>query len=275
MPANDPAYVLGHTSEEHARLERQGALFEQPTEEILKRAGLREGMRVLDLGSGVGDVSLIAARLVGPTGSVLGVDTSEEALEHAARRAAAAGYGWVRFSNADVNDLNSDAKYDAIIGRFILLHLADPAGMLRKVSTHLADDGVIVFAEMDISSAAAVPELELFSQCMHWMVDLYRRVGVEPDMGSKLYATFRAAGFTPEMTGSCRVEAGPDMTVPEYLADGIRSMAPSLEQMGIAPSEDLKLETLGDRLRTASLAGDHCFIFPRFIGAWARRPASA
>lgn len=269
MPANDPAYILGHTNEEHARLERQGALFADATEEILKRAGLREGMRVLDLGAGVGDVSLIAARLVGPSGTVLGVDKSEDAIEHARQRAATAGYGWVSFTNADINDLDSDDKYDAVIGRFILLHLPDPAAMLRKVGAHLVDGGVIAFAEMDIGSAAAVPELDLFSQCMNWIVGLYRRVGVEPDMGSKLYATFRAAGFTPQMTGSCRVEAGPKMSVPEYLSDSIRSIASSLEQLGIAQSAELEVETLGERLRAESLAGDHCFIFPRFIGAWA------
>ncbi len=273
MPSNSPAYILGHTNEEHARLERQGALFAEATEDILRRAGLREGMRVLDLGSGVGDVSLIAGRLVGPSGSVLGVDKSEDAIEHAGRRAAAAGCDWVSFATADINDIDSDERYDAIVGRFILLHLPDPAGMLRKVGAHLAGGGVIAFAEMDISSAAAVPDLELFTQCMNWIVGLYRRVGVEPDMGSMLYATFRAAGFTPQMTGSCRVEAGPKMSVPEYLSDSIRSIASSLEQLGVAQSAELEVETLGERLRAESLAGDHCFIFPRFIGAWARSGA--
>ncbi len=275
MTSNNPTYVLGHTSEEHARLERQGAIFAETTEDILRRAGLKPGMRVLDLGSGVGDVSMIAARLVGPTGSVLGVDKSEDAIEHARARAAAAGCEWLKFTNADISALASDQLFDAVIGRFILLHLAEPTEMVRKAGTLLANDGVIVFLEMDIASAIAIPDLDLFSRCLSWIVGLYRRVGVEPEMGSKLYSTFRAAGFTPEMTGWCRVEAGPNMSVPEYLSDSIRSIAPSLEQLGIAKSAELEVETLGERLRSESLAGDHCFIFPRFIGAWARNaPAS-
>jgi ubiquinone/menaquinone biosynthesis C-methylase UbiE len=228
-------------------------------------------MRVLDLGSGVGDVSLIAARLVGPTGSVLGVDKSEDAVAHARARADTAGCDWLSFESTDINDLDVDGAFDAVIGRFILLHLADPADMVRKARSFLADDGVVAFIEMDISSATAVPELELFGRCLSWIVGLYRRVGVEPDMGSQLYRTFRAAGLTPEMTGSCRVEAGPEMSVPEYLSDSIRSIASSLEQLGIAESAELEVETLGERLRKESLAGDHCFIFPRLIGAWARR----
>lgn len=60
-------YALGHADAEIQRLLLQGRLYNDHTEHALRRAGLRPGMRVLDVGSGPGDVAFIAAQLVGPT----------------------------------------------------------------------------------------------------------------------------------------------------------------------------------------------------------------
>ena len=58
-------YPLGYSETEFKRLERQGAFLRDLTEDVLRRAGLAAGMHVLDVGCGVGDVSLLAATLVG------------------------------------------------------------------------------------------------------------------------------------------------------------------------------------------------------------------
>ena len=117
------AYVLGHSELELQRLERQGDIFAEETEATLRFAGLKPGDRVLDVGCGVGDVSLIAARIVGPTGVVLGIDRAEGALDYARRRAEAIGYDWVSFETDDLNDLDARETYDALTGRFILMYL--------------------------------------------------------------------------------------------------------------------------------------------------------
>src|SRR5438270_11717355 len=94
--ANGSSYVLGHADAEVQRLLLQGRLYNDYTEHALRLAGLRPGMRVLDIGSGPGDVSLIAARLVGPTGSVLGVDAAPAMVELARTRAAEPGVSTAR-----------------------------------------------------------------------------------------------------------------------------------------------------------------------------------
>ena len=76
--ASGSTYVLGHADMEVQRLLLQGRLYDDYTEHALRLAGLRPGMRGLDIGSGPGDVSFVAARLVGPSGSVLGVDAAPE-----------------------------------------------------------------------------------------------------------------------------------------------------------------------------------------------------
>ena len=84
-------YVLGHSDPELNRLAMQSAFWGELTEEVFRRAGIGVGMHVLDIGSGAGDVAFLAARLVGPTGSVLSIDRSEDAIKghlHGRRRMA-------------------------------------------------------------------------------------------------------------------------------------------------------------------------------------------
>ena len=69
-------YPLGYSETEFKRLERQGAFLRDLTEDVLRSAGLALGMHVLDVGCGVGDVSLLAATLVGPTGAVPSVNVA-------------------------------------------------------------------------------------------------------------------------------------------------------------------------------------------------------
>ena len=71
-------YARGYSEGEFKRLESQGRFFHDVTADVLRRAGIVSGMRVLDIGCGVGDVSLLAAEFVGPSGTVLGIDRSAE-----------------------------------------------------------------------------------------------------------------------------------------------------------------------------------------------------
>ena len=79
MSSDAPAqsYALGYNERELNRLLLQSRILGPMTTRMLSAAGLKPGMRVLDAGCGPGDVSLIAAKLVGPTGSVVGLDRDE------------------------------------------------------------------------------------------------------------------------------------------------------------------------------------------------------
>jgi ubiquinone/menaquinone biosynthesis C-methylase UbiE len=91
-------YVMGHTDRERRRLAMQAAVLNPLTESFLRRAGVSAGMRVLDLGCGIGEVSLIAARLVGPHGQVHGIDLDPAALDIARARVCSAGHNHVTFT---------------------------------------------------------------------------------------------------------------------------------------------------------------------------------
>ncbi len=85
-PSTD-MYVLGQAPEAIRRLLKQGQLLNPFTRKVLEEAGITTGMNVLDLGCGPGDVSLLAAELVGETGRVLGIDTNPAVLQIAQARA--------------------------------------------------------------------------------------------------------------------------------------------------------------------------------------------
>ncbi len=85
MTASNPTsdYALGSTDAEHLRLIRQAKWLAVHTERLFREAGIGPGQRVLDLGSGVGDVALIAARLVGPAGAVVGIERDPRSIARA------------------------------------------------------------------------------------------------------------------------------------------------------------------------------------------------
>ena len=97
MSDSSSDYQLGSADDELARLELQGRALAQATFMIFDAAGIRPGMRVLDLGCGVGDVAFVAADLVGPDGYVVGVDRSPEAL--ARPESAPGNVAWRRWSS--------------------------------------------------------------------------------------------------------------------------------------------------------------------------------
>lgn len=268
--SNSNQYILGHAEDELTRLEKQAELFAEGTETILAAAGISTGMRVLDVGCGAGDVAMLAGRLVGPTGSVLAIDRSDDALAVAGRRAAAKGLSHVEFAKRDIADLAGGEKFDAVTGRFLLLHFKDPTPILRGVASLVKPGGTVVFAEMDIGSTSATPPFPLLEKCVGWIVSLYARSGLEPDMGSKLYGAFRAAGLAASLKATCRIETGLDGGGLAYLVGTLQTMKPALIALGVATPEELDIPSLTQRLAADMTAGGHCVIYPRLIGAWAR-----
>ena len=171
-PGRDAGYLLGHSALEHRRLLIQASYVRPWTARFLRRAGLSQGMSVLDIGSGLGDVSFIAAEIVGPGGRVVGVERDPVAVEAARRRAEAGGYAdTVRFENSDLADFSAAKQFDALAGRFILQYLPDPAAALNRLACFLRPGGIVVMHDMDVSN----PDVS-FPPCQTWN-DCYAVLG--------------------------------------------------------------------------------------------------
>jgi 2-polyprenyl-3-methyl-5-hydroxy-6-metoxy-1,4-benzoquinol methylase len=262
-------YALGYSEHEARRLQEQAAMLEEFTADTLRRAGLRPGMRVLDMGSGLGDVSLVASRIVGQDGAVLGIDRDSTSVETATRRAASAAVANVSFVQADLATFEMEQTFDAIIGRFVLLYLRDPAAILRRLSRGLRPGGVVAFQELDMSQISQTPASELFLQTRRWVLDAFVAGGAEVDMGTKLYSTFLRAGLpAPYMFATSLVMAGPYTQGYMQLVQVLRSLLPVVERSGIAKLEEIGIETLARRLIDDATANERVGFASRLIGAW-------
>jgi ubiquinone/menaquinone biosynthesis C-methylase UbiE len=165
------------------------------TAALLGRAGLAPGMRCVDLGCGGGQVTLEIARLVGPHGSVVGVDMDEIKLDLARQAAAAAGLANVEFRQLNVQDWDEPASYAAVYCRFLLQHLSDPVGLLGRMWAAVRPRGVLIVEDADFDGWCCDPPNEGFDFFLHAYCEVLRRRGGDPAFGRKLYGGFLAAGI--------------------------------------------------------------------------------
>lgn len=267
-------YVLGHSSHELNRLIHHSRFWGDLTEHVLRLAGLKPGMRVLDVGCGAGDVSFLAASLVGPEGVVIGVDRSPEATALASQRARAAGLTNVHFITQDLSTFTTDKPVDALIGRLVLMYFADPAVILRRLTRFLKPGGLVVFHEIDTSNSKSEPVCELLNSAVKRIEQTFTRAGADIEMGAKLARVFQEAGLPrPQMIQGARVENGPDSEGYNVVAQLTRTLLPVMENTGVATAAEVEIDTLADRLREEVVALNATWVSPALIGAWTRKGA--
>jgi 2-polyprenyl-3-methyl-5-hydroxy-6-metoxy-1,4-benzoquinol methylase len=201
--ASDPVYWLNRDDAEARRLIVQGRLYYPSTRWILLRGGIRPGMKVLDVGSGSGDVAMAAREIVGRRGSVVGVDRNAEILSVARVRMHEAGYRNVTFVPGDIRPLVLGTDFDAVVGRFVLKYVGDPVSALTAAVGHVKPGGIAVFQEMSftLDSLTTDPYVPLWGQVWSWICAAAVRAKIEPAMGHRMREVFRAAGLTGDRRG--------------------------------------------------------------------------
>jgi SAM-dependent methyltransferase len=261
------AYALGSDDAEHERLIRQAAWLIAHTERFFRAAGICSGQRVLDLGSGVGDVSLIAGRMVGADGEVIGAERDPRAVARATARAAEFGLRHVHFAQADIADLPIERPFDAVVGRYILMFLRDPAEVLRSVSKVVRPGGIIAFQEPCWKSfLQACERLPLWRAAATLMVETFHRSGANTRMGADRSTTFAAAGL-PEPAVHIDTLVGAERWMP----DVIQTLAPQMRALNLTLGSLGNLSTLYERLLEEAESRNVPPPLPAIIGAWARK----
>ena len=276
QPPQPSGYALGHAEDELDRIINVARFFGDLTEHVLHLAGLAPGMRVLDVGCGPGDVVFLAARFVGPEGTVIGVDTSPEAIEQAQQRTAAIGLTNVHFLTQDLSDseLVLDEAVDALIGRLVLQYFADPALVLRRLATLVKPGGLVAFQESDMKDGGySEPVCPVYETALQRVMQTFTRIGADPRTGSRLAQIFEEADLpAPQMISHARVEHGSDSSIYNLVAQTTRVMLPLMQRTGVATAEEVGVETLAERIREEAVALNATLVTPPFIGAWARTP---
>ncbi len=269
-----PAYLMGRSEAETRRLMAQHQLYARFTRRLLEDAGIAEGMKVLDVGSGAGDVALLAAELVGPTGSVIGVDQDPGVLDTARARAEASGLSNISFHAGDLREGVTGDDFDAVVGRLVLLYVPDPAGTLRVLIERLKPGGIVAFGEFNFlpESMVTYPPTPSGESLWTWMQAVVRGIGLDPATGYHLRNTFLDAGLPePEMNVCAPVGGGPDFPGYDYGAESLRSMLPLILKLGITTEEEVEIDTMAQRLRSDVMASGGVIKTPELVGAWTRK----
>jgi ubiquinone/menaquinone biosynthesis C-methylase UbiE len=272
MAATTFDYALGYTDSEHDRLIRQAARIAPYTERLFRESGIGAGQRVLDLGSGVGDVSMLLARIVGPSGEVVGIERDASSIARAKARVAEAGFPNVNFTQADVHQIDSDKLFDACVGRFILMFLPDPAFVLRSLTRLVRPGGVLAFQEPTwIPLLAFGARSLLWSKLLSSIHETFLRSGVNPEMGPALYRIFQEIGFPPPAM-HMEMPLGSDAKFVDLICDLLASVRPLAHQHNVSLDGLGNLDTLSDRIYAELAAANTVVSFAPLVGAWARKP---
>ena len=274
----DATYAMGWTAAETRRLIAQARHYDRSSRRLFEDAGLTRGMKVLDVGSGAGDVALLAADLVGPAGSVVGVDQNPAVLETARARARAAGLANVAFLAGDFRTLALPNDFDAVVGRLVLLYVADPAAALRVAASHVRAGGIVAFQECDFSipyAYGAAGFLPPFAkQLWEWVYAVFTASGAHTAMGTQLHGAFEQAGLgAPELSLHAPLGGAPDWAGFAYAQDSFRSLLPLLEEYRVATAAEVDVDTLAARWRAEAARTRVAAILTPLVAAWARVPA--
>jgi SAM-dependent methyltransferase len=262
------AYALATGEAAADRLRILQNVYGPGTRRVLLEAGLRRGMRVADVGCGVGKVTAQLVELVGPEGHVVGIDASGDQLAQA--RAHLNGEPNVSFVQASaINTGLPLESFDLVYSRFLLIHLADPERALREMRALLRPCAILVCEDGDLTTSGSTPPSALGA-----FADLWGRLGpgrgVDYALGRRLFHLVAAAGFPePEVTFNQPVLArGENKRLLELT---VAEAGPAFIAAGLITAEELE-GTLAEMRRLAA-DGSVLAVMPRMTQVWARKPA--
>lgn len=265
-------YVLGHSDFELRRLARQAELLEPSTREYFHAAGMAPGMRVLDVGSGTGEVAFLAAEFVDPSGEVLGTDIAPVAIALHAMPLKCVGKLMSHFARAIqpkwysiVRSISSSVAVCFTIKPIQLLCFAglpNTCGLVaRCFSLNRIGASCVRSRQRRPMIVAAAGSL---TYSIGWALVLPIRV--------RECQAFLAAGLPAPMM-RLRMIIGDAVSASEWLravADIAIVMLPAMEQHGIATSTDIDCDTIAERLVHEVASSGSIVIGRAEVGTWSR-----
>ena len=272
------AYVLDRSEREFDRLDLQGMLYRDVTYRALTSAGICAGMRVLDVGCGSGDVTRLTAELVGPSGSVLGVDMDAESIRSARVRAAQLNVSNVEFQVGEAASAVQPGSFDALVARFFLMHQSVPAKTLADIAKAVRPGGVVMMLESHMAGLLdgqhSFPKSQLYDEIVRWKCRVVAAAGADIESGLALYRTFQAAKLpSPALRMDAPVEGGPDSYIYRYMAESVRSMLPTALANNIGGFSAERVDGLESKLRDHVLANDGVLVCWPVVSAGCRLKA--
>jgi SAM-dependent methyltransferase len=254
-------YIIRGGLSGRERLRLLSGVLRPSTRALLDRVGVPDGARCLDVGCGGGDVSLeLAAR----GGRVMGVDVDEEKLAIAREEAAVTGRD-VTYRRVDVTSEDVGSDWDLCYSRFLLTHLTDPVGALRRLHRALRPGGALVVEDIDYGGCVSYPESAAFRRYCEIYVATAQLRGCDPNIGPRLPALLDGAGF--HGIGSTAVQPlAIEGAVKLACALTLDNIADAAVAEGVA--ERGEIEQVATDLHRQAADRVTLFSFPRIVQVW-------
>lgn len=266
------SYVLGHDSDELNRLTRQHLMIKPFTNKLIHDSGLLDSRRVLEVGCGFGDVTLMLHDLLDQASSITAVDREQKAVVAASTRLKEMGVSNVNFLHAEPSCIEFEEQFDAVFGRYVLLFQPDAGAWLRRLARHVRPGGLMVFHEPDLQSLRSFPVVPSYEKCSHWVVQTFDGAGTPVVMVDKMHKAFIDAGLDePQMR--LQTFMGGVKTSESWinaLCELANSMSDSIEKYGYATADDLEMPRLYERIIQEMKERQSVVIGRTEVGAWCR-----
>jgi ubiquinone/menaquinone biosynthesis C-methylase UbiE len=261
-----PHYALGATAEELGRLIQLASHEEAFVADACGRAGIGDGARVVDAGCGPLGALAALSRIVGPAGTVIGVDANAAALEKAR-----ALVPHVRLVHADVHEVELDANADLVYTRLMLMHQADPLRTLTRMAALLRPGGVVIAhepSELAAHAPASEPAVPAMTRVWELVIAAARARGARTDFGLRGRAYLTEAGFEVVSHRAYFVHYPPAIGygIPRV---ALHSLQPTLIQYGITSLEEIT--RLDAELETAMQRDDVQWVSSPMMLEWIGR----
>jgi SAM-dependent methyltransferase len=270
VPLPGDSYALATGEAAVDRLVILHSLYGEGTRRLLSAAGIQRGMRVADLGCGVGMVTAVLAELVGPQGNVVGVDFSAAQLEQARQRLKILGSNSTFVHASALATGLPRESFDLVYCRFLLMHLPEPERALFEMHALLKPGGILVCEDGDLTSSGSEPPSALGA-----FADLFGRLGprrqLDYSLGRRLFNMVLTAGFPePEVTFNQPVSARGENK--RLLELSVTEAGPAFVEAGLITASEL--EGIIFEMRRLALDGTVLAVMPRMTQVWARKSAA-
>jgi SAM-dependent methyltransferase len=265
-------YIIRGGVEGRERLRKLSRVMWPTTRDLFARANVSPGMRCLDVGCGGGDLSCDLARLVGPTGAVVGTDIDETKLRLAREEARAQGVANFLARSADIVPDDEVASFDLVYARFVLSHLPDPAGALAKLHRALRPGGVIIVEDIDARGHFCHPDCPAFWRYVALYTEAATRRGVDANIGPRLPGLLLDGGFAPVQMNVVQ-PAGLDSDTKLLIPLTVENIAESVLAEGLATTDEIN--RIVDELYAFARDPRTVMSLPRIVQAWGRKPGGS
>ena len=188
-------YVLGYRQAEQRRLQEQAQQLAHESTWLFDQIGLARGAQVVEIGCGPHGCLELLSKRVGPSGRVVGVERSADAVVLARTLVVERGLANVEVLEGDARTTGlARGSFDVVTARLVLVNVPQPERIVAEAAALVRPGGWVAFHEADYVCHICDPPLDAWTNLVELLARYSRENGIDPFIGRKLPRLLREAG---------------------------------------------------------------------------------